>query len=68
VRIAMTVATSGEHEGILRELVRERGLDTDEPVVELAERRRRINPDLTVGVDVTSAVPLMANEGLCSPA
>jgi hypothetical protein len=67
VRIAMTVAAKGEQEGVLREVVRERGLETDEPVVELVERAGRINPDLTVGVDVTSAAPLLANGGLCSP-
>jgi hypothetical protein len=67
VRIAMTVVAAGEHEGVLREVVYERGLDTDEPLVELTARRARINTDLTVGVDVTSAVPLLANEGLCSP-
>ncbi len=67
VRIAMTVAVKSTQDGVLREVVRERGLDTDEPVVELIERVGRINPDLTVGVDVTSAKPLLSNEGLCSP-
>jgi len=67
VRIAMTVATAGTHEGVLREVVRETGLDSDTPTVELNERRGAINPDLTVGVDVTSALPLKANDYLCSP-
>jgi len=67
VRIAMTVAAAGTHEGILREVLKERDLDTDTPQIELVERRGPINPDLTVGVDVTSAVALKANGHLCSP-
>ena len=67
VRIAMTVAVAGTHDGILREVVRESGLETDQPNVEFVDRPGRINPDLTVGTDVTSAIPLRANEGLCSP-
>lgn len=67
VRIAMTVAEAGTREGWLRKVTREAGLDTDEPKVELRERRGTINSDLTIGVDVTAAKPLLANEGLCSP-
>lgn len=67
VRIAMTVVAAGEHEGRLLEVTRETGLDTDAPVIEVRETRGRINADLTVGVDVTRAVALTANEGLCSP-
>jgi hypothetical protein len=67
VRIAMTVVAAGTHDGVLREVVREAALDTDTPVIELAEREGPINSDLTVGVDVTAAVPLKANEGVCSP-
>jgi hypothetical protein len=36
-------------------------------VVQLSEANGIINADLTVGVDVTVAVPLLANEGICSP-
>jgi len=67
VRIAMTVCRAGRAEGALREVVSEKGLDTDAPVIVLDERDGTINADLTVGVDVTAAVPLLANEGLCSP-
>jgi hypothetical protein len=67
VRIAMTVAAAGSQEGIVREVVSEAGLDTDEPDIVLDERRGRINADLTVGVDVTKAIALQANDGLCSP-
>ena len=67
VRIAMTVAEAGSHEGILREVTREAGLDTDAPEVALSDRKGTINSDLTVGVDVTAATALTANEGICSP-
>lgn len=66
VRIAMTVAAAGTHEGLLREVTREADLRSDTPVVEFVERRGTINPDLTVGVDVTSAKPLVANGALSS--
>lgn len=64
VRIAMTVGEMGSQEGVLGEVVREAGLDTDTPLVDLVERRGIINSDLTVGVDVTAARPLLANAGL----
>ncbi|TDR94753.1 type II restriction/modification system DNA methylase subunit YeeA [Enterovirga rhinocerotis] len=67
VRIAMTVAEAGAHDGALREVLSESGLETDQPAITFADRTGRINPDLTVGVDVTSALPLRANAGLCSP-
>ena len=67
VRIAMTVATSGSHDGVLREVISENALDTDEPVIVFRESKGRINSDLTVGTDVTQATPLLAGEGLCSP-
>ncbi|GLK80574.1 class I SAM-dependent DNA methyltransferase [Methylopila turkensis] len=67
VRIAMTVVEAGMKDGLLREVVREEGLDTDAPTVETTERRGRINADLTIGADVTAAKALRANEGLASP-
>ncbi len=67
VRIAMTVAEAGVHDGVLREVAREDALDTDAPLIEFSEAVGRINSDLTVGVDVTKAAPLLANEGLSSP-
>ncbi|MFG1393731.1 class I SAM-dependent DNA methyltransferase [Xanthobacter agilis] len=67
VRIAMTVAAAGKNDGLLREVVSEAGIDTDAPVILFADTAGRINPDLTVGVDVTTTVPLRANEGICSP-
>ena len=64
VRIAMTVAEGGAHEGRLLEVTEEERLDTDDPIVELHDARGRINADLTVGADVTSASILKASEGL----
>lgn len=66
VRIAMTVGASGDFPGVLREIVREDRLDTDQPEIIFVERSGRINPDLTTGIDVTSAKALRANEGVCS--
>src|SRR3984893_3672449 len=67
VRIAMTVAEAGTHEGRLLEVTKEEGLDTDAPNVALRETRGKINSDLTVGVDVTGAIALQANAFICSP-
>ena len=64
VRIAMTVATNGNVGGRLVEIVGESGLQLDHP--ELSERLSvgHINPDLSIGTDVTSALPLTANRGM----
>ncbi len=67
VRIAMTVAEAGKREGVLREVSREEGLETDAPVVDLVDKRGNINSDLSVGADVTAAKELKANAGICSP-
>ncbi|MDR6532590.1 hypothetical protein J2800_003348 [Caulobacter rhizosphaerae] len=67
VRIAMTAATRGRLDGMVWEVATENGLDTDEPVLTFSERRGRVNSDLTVGVDVTRAMALLANDGVCSP-
>ena len=67
VRIAMTVAAPGEREGTLATVERESALNTDRPVVELAEREGRINGNLKVGADITAVQPLMANDLISSP-
>lgn len=67
VRIAMTAAQAGAHLGERQELVAEAGLETDEPLLEFISRNGQINSDLTLGIDVTLAVKLRANEGVCSP-
>src|SRR5581483_1040796 len=67
VRIAMTVAEAGTLEGVLREVKKETALDTDAPQIEFGESRGSIHSDLTIGVDVTAAKALDANEGISSP-
>ncbi|MDO8899894.1 MAG: class I SAM-dependent DNA methyltransferase [Phenylobacterium sp.] len=67
VRISMTAAAVGKHDGLLAEVTAEAGLDTDEPKLSFWSKRGKINSDLSVGVDVTKAVALKANDGLCSP-
>jgi hypothetical protein len=64
VRIAMTVAERGTHEGLLTEILSEGALDTDNPNLEEITVPGRINPDLSVGADVTSTGPLASNEGI----
>jgi hypothetical protein len=67
VRIAMTVCEAGTVEGALREVTRETALNTDAPQIEFKESQGSIHADLTIGIDVTSATPLEANEGISSP-
>ena len=66
VRIAMTIAAKGAQDGVLRETLREDGLDTDEPMIAFKETAGRINADLTVGADVTGSRELLANAFLSS--
>lgn len=66
VRIAMTVGETGLQDGLLREVLSERALDTDAPQVVFREAKGRINSDLTIGVDLARCLQLGANEGLCS--
>jgi hypothetical protein len=64
VRIAMSVAERGKREGELREVADEIAIDSDEPKIVFATSRGTINPDFTIGADVTAASSLHANEGL----
>jgi hypothetical protein len=66
VRIAMTVGEFGDRAGALSEVTEETGLRTDDPKILLRTKIGKINSDLTIGIDVTSASPLLANEGLAS--
>ena len=67
VRIGMTSAEAGAKYGRLSEVTAESELDTDEPKLTFHSRVGQINSDLSLGVDVTRAVALLANEGLSSP-
>ena len=64
VRIAMTVAEAGRHEGVLREVTLEASLETDEPEITFEDKHGSINSDLTIGVDVARVADLQANAGL----
>lgn len=66
VRIAMTVAEAGKHDGVLLEVTAEEGLETDSPVIQFRDLQGKVNSDLTVGVDVAGATELKANVGLSS--
>ena len=66
VRIAMTVAEAGTHDGKLLEIVGEEGLETDDPTLLTSEASGAINADLTLGADVVGVNPLKANEGIAS--
>lgn len=66
VRIAMTVAQAGSHDGVLEEVCSEQGLDSDDPQIGYQAVIGRINSDLTVGVDVTNVAELLSNDGLCA--
>jgi hypothetical protein len=64
VRIAMTACSFGERAGALYRVVRETGGDSDAAVVELQVRNGHINPDFTIGGDVSAATRLRSNEDL----
>ena len=66
VRIAMTVAEFGSTDGIFQEVTKETGLETDAPIVELVAQRGQINSDLSLGVDLSKCLALIANTGLSS--
>ncbi|MEO6754697.1 MAG: DNA methyltransferase, partial [Chthoniobacteraceae bacterium] len=64
VRIAMTAAIAGHHEGELRRVTRETPRADGEIEVVLAEQRGLIHADLTVGANVAAAGSLQANANL----
>ena len=67
VRIAMTVAERGEHQGHLYRVIREGNARAEGTDVELAEQSGKIFADLRVGLDVAGASPLASNEALSCP-
>jgi len=64
VRISMTVGVKGRQPGRLLEVTSEKSINTDQPMIEFAERHGIINVDLSVGADVTQSQALAANEGI----
>lgn len=67
VRIAMTVAVPGSVAGVVKKVIEEVGLETDQPTIRFDTSPGHVNSDLSTGVDLTSAVQLKANRGLCCP-
>ncbi len=61
VRIAMTVAQAGNHEGVLAEVVSEAELNTDTPRVELERREGKVNSHLAIGANLSLLQPLISN-------
>jgi len=61
VRISMTVGVPGTSDGTLATSISETPTDGPEMHVSFVEQVGRINPDLTIGVDPTSAGPLIGN-------
>lgn len=65
VRIAMTVGEAGSRPGECLKIIEERyEPGSDSAAVRLAKTDGRINPDLTIGADLSAVVPLRANQGL----
>ena len=65
VRIAMTVAEAGVSEGLLLRVESEKpGEGEGAAKLEFIERRGLIHPDLTIGPNTATAIPLRANEYL----
>jgi hypothetical protein len=62
VRIAMTVAAPGKHEGILEKVTAESPMEHGEVDVTLSKVQGLIAPNLQVGADLTSCVALQSNE------
>lgn len=65
VRVALTVGVAGKQAGTLYRVIREKGIDTDTPDVELEGKQGQISSDLTTGPELTSVKPLRSNERLC---
>ncbi len=64
VRIAMTVAESGDKIGSLRTVVSEQPSERDDADIVFAEKKGAIQADLTIGANVAGAVTIRANEGI----
>ncbi len=62
VRVALTVAQAGKHDGLLCEVISETAAEFGEVAVQFKETIGLISPGLTVGTDVASAPALQAND------
>jgi hypothetical protein len=66
VRIAMTVAEKGEHDGVLAEVVSEIGLNTDTPQVTLEVFEGKVRANLRIGANLASSKVLLSNAAISS--
>lgn len=66
VRIAMTAARAGEHEGKLLTVQSETPQDDGEVAVVMTESKGLLHADLRIGANVAAAKHLIANSGLTS--
>lgn len=67
VRIAMTVGVAGDHHGELWQVTAEQTLPDGSAKVDFAYAHGKIQPDLTIGADISSVQPLASNLGLSCP-
>lgn len=64
VRIAMTVASTGNHHGALNEVIEQGKAVDGELAIELDSSVGKILPQLKIGADVHSSITLAANDGI----
>ena len=67
VRIAMTVAIPGTHEGELQTVTAEEPHEDGSSVVTLDVKKGRIAANITTGADVSAIKELKANDGMSNP-
>jgi SAM-dependent methyltransferase len=67
VRIAMTVAGPGKNAGVLGKVLNENEGEGGETKVELREIQGKINPDLSIGVNIADVQRLESNRGVACP-
>lgn len=62
VRIAMTVAEKGDKLGVLAEVVMEKELNSDSPMVDLANSEGKIRASFAIGANIGATQALTSNE------
>lgn len=67
VRIAMTVGAAGSEQGIRLNVATEINNGSDEIDVQLVSQQGVLHPDLKIGANISSAIPLKASSNICSP-
>ena len=66
VRIAMTVAQSGEQQGALHKVTNERGRGDETKDIRLSTQKGKIHSDLTIGADTASTHTLTSNSRIAT--